>query len=74
MEFFEKYKTKHSLRQKPSMENWSPVKVWQNCKWRNFYSLLFYSDPKKLPDVSSPLGGDSEYVVGSHLSAQLESV
>lgn len=38
------------------MENWSPVKVWQNPKWRNIYSILFCSDPKKLPDVSSSLG------------------
>lgn len=56
------------------MENWSLVQVWQNCKWRNFYSLLFYSDPKKLPDVSSLLGGESRYMVGTHLSAQLEGV
>lgn len=56
MEIFDKYKTKHSRRQKPSMENWSPVKVWQNPKWRNIYSILFCSDPKKLPDVSSSLG------------------
>ena len=35
MEIFDKYKTKHGQRQKHSMENWSPVKVWQNCKWRN---------------------------------------
>lgn len=74
MEFFEKYKTKHSLRQKPSMENWSPVKVWQNCKWRNFYSLLFSSDPKKLPGVSSLLRGESGYIVSTHLGAQLGGV
>lgn len=74
MEFFEKYKTKHSPRQKPSMENWSLVEVWQNCKWRNFYSLLFYSDPKKLPGASSLLEGEIRYVVSTHLGVQMEGV
>lgn len=35
-------------------------------------SILFYPDPKKLPDVSSQLGGESGGMVGSHLRVQLE--
>lgn len=35
-------------------------------------SVLFYPDPKKLPDASSQLGGESGGMEGSHLSVQLE--
>lgn len=35
-------------------------------------SILFYPDPKKLPDVSSQLGGQSGGMVSSHLRVQLE--